>query len=80
MIYAAIYLYYSFNFSNQKFLTLILIISRSNPACAVLNIGGNETIIVVGGFGAADETNKIPILDSVEIYNNATNAFEVCKW
>ena len=55
-------------------------ISRSNPACAVLNIGGNETIIVVGGFGAADETNKIPILDSVEIYNNATNAFEVCKW
>ena len=51
---------------------------RSNHACAVVKVDAEtETIVVVGGFGAADETDKIAILDSVEVYNPTTGEFEL---
>jgi len=50
--------------------------ARQNHACEVLTINGTEVLIVVGGFGAADETGKTFILDTVEIYNSTSGGFD----
>ena len=54
-------------------------VARQNHACQVLTINGTEVLIVVGGFGAADETGKTFILDTVEIYNSTSGEFETSE-
>ena len=53
--------------------------ARQNHACQVLTINGTEVLIVVGGFGAADETGKTFILDTVEIYNSTSGGFDTSE-
>ena len=53
--------------------------ARQNHACEVLTINGTEVLIVVGGFGAADETGKTFILDTVEIYNSTSGGFDTSE-